>query len=80
MMAVKPSERNEMSAVYSTFRDVSGILTPGVAWLVLQFLPLVGLFVVTAMGALIAAFIATKLHRQLGVEGANRLRSVRALG
>ena len=80
LMAVKPSERNEMSAVYSTFRDVSGILTPGVAWLVLQFLPLVGLFVVTAMGALIAAFIATKLHRQLGVEGANRLRSVRALG
>ena len=44
LMAVKPSERNEMSAVYSTFRDVSGILTPGVAWLVLQFLPLVGLF------------------------------------
>jgi hypothetical protein len=55
-------------------------LIPGVAWLVLQFLPLVGLFVVTAMGALIAAFIATKLHRQLGVEGANRLRSARALG
>jgi MFS transporter, ACDE family, multidrug resistance protein len=28
-MAVKPSERTEMAAVYSSFRDVSGILTPG---------------------------------------------------
>ena len=28
LMAVKPSERTEMSAVYSTFRDVSGIVTP----------------------------------------------------
>ena len=28
LMAVKPSERTEMSAVYSSFRDVSGILTP----------------------------------------------------
>ena len=35
MMAVKPSERTEMAAVYSSFRDVSGILTPGAAWLVL---------------------------------------------
>ena len=28
-----------MSAVYSSFRDVSGILTPGVAWLVLLVAP-----------------------------------------
>ncbi|MGB3148152.1 MAG: MFS transporter, partial [Paracoccaceae bacterium] len=35
MMSVKPSERSEMAAVYSSFRDVSGIATPGVAYLVL---------------------------------------------
>ena len=35
LMAVKPSERREMAAVYSSFRDVSGIVTPGVAWLLL---------------------------------------------
>ncbi len=29
LMAVKPSERTEMSAIYSSFRDVSGIVTPG---------------------------------------------------
>jgi hypothetical protein len=27
LMSVKPSERNEMSAVYSTFRDVANIIT-----------------------------------------------------
>ena len=42
LMAVKPSERTEMAAVYSSFRDVSGILTPGVAWLVLLVAPASG--------------------------------------
>lgn len=40
LLAVKPSERTEMSAIYSSFRDVSGIMTPGAAWLVLLFAPL----------------------------------------
>ena len=34
LMAVRPSERTEMSAIYASYRDVSGILSPGVAWLV----------------------------------------------
>ncbi|MFE3836664.1 hypothetical protein [Pseudogemmobacter sonorensis] len=42
LMSVKPSERTEMSAVYSSFRDVSGIMTPGAAWLVLFVAPLPG--------------------------------------
>ncbi len=42
LMSVKPSERTEMAAVYSSFRDVSGILTPGVAWLVLLVAPVAG--------------------------------------
>lgn len=35
LMAVKPPERIEMSAVYSSYRDVSGILSPAFAALVL---------------------------------------------
>ncbi|MFN6978758.1 MAG: MFS transporter, partial [Gemmobacter sp.] len=40
LLAVKPSERTEMAAVYSSFRDVSGIVTPGLAWLILLVAPL----------------------------------------
>ena len=45
LMAVKPSERTEMSAVYSTFRDVSNVVTPAIGSLVLLYLPLGGVFV-----------------------------------
>jgi ACDE family multidrug resistance protein len=31
LMSVKPPERGEMLAVYSSFRDVSGLLSPGAA-------------------------------------------------
>ncbi|MEZ5715843.1 MAG: MFS transporter [Paracoccaceae bacterium] len=62
LMAVKPSERTEMSAIYSSFRDVSGILTPGIAWAVLLVAPVSGIFTATA-GALFGAFlIAGRLH------------------
>lgn len=66
LMAVKPSERTEMSAVYSSFRDVSGILTPGVAWLVLLVLPLPGIF--AACGAALFATwgVAGRLNPRLG--------------
>jgi hypothetical protein len=66
MMAVKPSERTEMAAVYSSFRDVSGILTPGVAWVVLLVLPVAGVFAVCGAGMLTAAAIAGRLHPRLG--------------
>lgn len=66
LMAVKPSERTEMSAVYSSFRDVSGILTPGVAWLVLLFAPLPGIFVACGAGLWLACGIAGRLHPRLG--------------
>ena len=66
LMAVKPSERTEMAAIYSSFRDVSGILTPGTAWLVLLVAPLPGVFAVAglALGGCMA--IAAKLHPRLG--------------
>jgi hypothetical protein len=68
LMAVKPSERTEMAAVYSSFRDVSGILTPGVAWLVLLKAPVAGVFVAAGVGMAVAAAIAGRLHPRLGAD------------
>jgi MFS family permease len=67
LMAVKPSERTEMSAVYSSFRDVSGILTPGAAWLLLLAAPLSAIFALSG-GALLAAWaLAGRMHPRLGL-------------
>lgn len=66
LMAVKPSERTEMSAVYSSFRDVSGIATPGVAWLVLLVAPLPGVFIACAGALAVASGVAARLHPRLG--------------
>ena len=74
MMSVKPSQRTEMSAVYSSFRDVSGILSPALAWLVLQFSPVAGVFALMGLALLGAWFLAGRLHPLLGVPAANRLR------
>jgi len=70
LMAVKPPERTEMSAVYSSFRDVSGVLTPGVAWLVLLVFPLPGVFAAAGVGLLAAWSIAGQLHPRLGAQRA----------
>jgi cyanate permease len=66
LMAVKPSERTEMSAVYSSFRDVSGIFTPGAAWLVLMVAPISGVFALAGMGCFVCWVLAGKLHPRLG--------------
>ncbi len=66
LMAVRPSERTEMSAVYSSFRDVSGVVTPGVAWLVLLVVPLSGVFAAAGAGLGAAWLIAGRLHPRLG--------------
>ncbi|PXW68797.1 MFS transporter [Loktanella sp. PT4BL] len=78
LLAVKPSERTEMSAVYSSFRDVSGIVTPGVAWLVLLVAPISGVFVAGGAGLFFAWGLASKLHPRLGharivIEGTSRV-------
>ncbi|MCB1343659.1 MAG: MFS transporter [Pseudooceanicola sp.] len=70
LMAVKPSERTEMSAIYSSFRDVSGIATPGAAWLVLLVFPVSGIFAAGGIAMFIAFAIATRLHPRLGQERA----------
>ncbi len=76
LMAVKPSERTEMSAVYSTFRDVSNVVTPAIGSLILLYLPLGGVFV--TLGAMFAAtsLLAKSLPAQLGVK---RLRPTTVL-
>ncbi|WP_085307719.1 MFS transporter [Planktotalea arctica] len=66
LMAVKPSERTEMSAIYSSYRDVSGIATPGIAWLVLLAVPISGIFAATGIACMIAWGIAGQLHPRLG--------------
>ncbi|SNR48215.1 MFS transporter [Puniceibacterium sediminis] len=68
LMAVKPSERTEMSAVYSSYRDVSGIFTPGAAWLVLLVAPVWGIFAATAGALGLAWGIAASLHPRLGTQ------------
>lgn len=66
LMSVKPSERTEMSAVYSSFRDVSSIVTPGMAWLVLWVAPLPGIFIAAGAGLLASWAVAGRLHPRLG--------------
>lgn len=72
LMSVKPSERTEMSAVYSSFRDVSSILTPGAAWLVLWVAPLPGIFVAAGVGLVASWAIAGRMHPRLGVQRPSR--------
>jgi MFS family permease len=66
LMAVKPSERTEMSAIYSSYRDVSGIATPGAAWLVLLVSPVAGVFAAGGVAMFLAWAIAARLHPRLG--------------
>ncbi|MEJ6707729.1 MAG: MFS transporter [Amylibacter sp.] len=66
LMAVKPSERTEMSAVYSSYRDISGIATPGAAWLILLVVPISGIFAAAGIACLLAWGIAGRLHPRLG--------------
>jgi len=68
MMAVKPSERTEMAAVYSSFRDVSSVFTPGVAYLLLLVAPVAGIFAASGIGMAIGWSIAGQLHKRLGAK------------
>ncbi len=75
LLAVKPSERTEMAAVYSSFRDVSGIATPGIAWLVLLVLPLAGVFGAIGLMLFGAWGLAGRQHPQIGTRASERVRT-----
>ncbi|SFE80693.1 Major Facilitator Superfamily protein [Sulfitobacter brevis] len=77
LMAVKPSERTEMSAVYASYRDVSGILTPAGAALVLLVMPLAGIFAVCGAAMLGMGVLARGLHPRLGVPRVSPADAVR---
>jgi fucose permease len=66
LMAVKPSERTEMAAVYSSFRDVSGIMAPAVAGLVLAVAPVAAVFTACGAAMWLAWAVAGTLHPRLG--------------
>ncbi len=66
LMAVKPSERTEMAAVYASFRDASGIVTPAVAGLLLTVAPVAAVFAACGVGMGAAYAIAGRLHPRLG--------------
>jgi ACDE family multidrug resistance protein len=66
LMGVKPSERTEMAAVYSTFRDVSAVVSPAMARLVLVFSPVAGVFAACGLALLGCALAARTLHPRLG--------------
>jgi len=66
LMAVKPSERTEMAAVYSSFRDVSGIMTPGLGAMILFIAPIQGIFAAVGLGLLGVFVLAGRLHPMLG--------------
>jgi hypothetical protein len=66
LLAVKAFERTEMSAVYSIYRDISGIITPGAAWLVLLFSPISGIFAAAGASLFAAWVLAGRLHPRLG--------------
>jgi MFS family permease len=72
LMSVKPSERTEMSAVYSSFRDVSSIVTPGMAWAVLAVAPTAAIFAATAGLMGVAYGVAGRLHPRLGSQRPSR--------
>lgn len=55
-----------MAVIYSSFRDVSGIVTPGAVRLVLAVSPLAGVFAATAAALLFAWGLAGRLHPRLG--------------
>jgi hypothetical protein len=72
LMSVKPSERTEMSAVYSSFRDVSSVLTPGLAWAVLAVAPTAMIFGACGLAMAGAYSVAGSLHPRLGTPRPSR--------
>ncbi|MEM7096017.1 MAG: MFS transporter [Actinomycetota bacterium] len=66
MRLVKPRERAAMTAVFSTWREVSFLVAPALAALVLAFAPFHVLYLVIALLMGIGVAVTTLLPRRLG--------------
>lgn len=66
MLAVRHHERAEMTAVYSTYRDVGEISAPGIFALILKFFALPAVFAVTGAVMIGLAAISKGVHPRLG--------------
>lgn len=66
LMSVKPSERTEMSAVFTTYRDASGVIAPAIAWLTLAVAPFAAIFASTGLCLAACGLLGMRLHPRLG--------------
>lgn len=66
MRTVKRSVRVEMTTVFSTWREFSFVLTPGIASVLLTFISLPGLFLVLGLAFASTGFAVRKLPRRIG--------------
>jgi MFS family permease len=71
MLAVRPRERSEMTAVYSTYRDVAELAPPGAFALLLMAFELPAVFMAGGVAMLGLSLLSRRIHPRLG-----RLRSM----
>ncbi len=76
MLAVRRHERAEMTAVYSTYRDVGEISAPGVFALLLKFFALPVVFAVTGALMIGLAALSKGVHPRLGRAAPRRRRTM----
>lgn len=67
MLAVKPRERPEMTAVYSTYRDAAELVPPGFFSLLLKAFELPAVFAASGVLMLGVAVLCRNIHPRLGV-------------
>jgi ACDE family multidrug resistance protein len=68
MRLVRPKQRAAMASVFATWREVSFLLTPGLAAVVLAFGPFWVLYAVLAVLVTAGAVVTSYLPRRLGLE------------
>ncbi|WP_419905792.1 MFS transporter [Kiloniella sp.] len=66
MAAVRPRERSEMTSVFSTYRDASELIPPGIFAILLRSFELSSVFLVTGGLMFVVAGFSRKLHPRLG--------------
>lgn len=78
MLAVRRHERAEMTAVYSTYRDIGEISAPGFFAILLNFFALPVVFAVTGAVMVGLAALSKRVHPRLGCAVRSRAHSLPA--